>query len=100
MINLFRLFLLVVHWPLRGYVISTLWGWFMVPAFGLNPIGIATGIGLQLLGSVIAPTPMASAATAWPDWDEDKQNIAGSLVGPIVSLTGLAMGAIVHWIST
>ena len=34
---------------LGGWVISILWGWFIVPAFGLPAISIPTAIGIDLL---------------------------------------------------
>ena len=33
----------------RGYVFSTLWGWFMVPIFNLPPINIPLAIGIYLI---------------------------------------------------
>lgn len=32
---------------LRGWVFSVLWGWFIVPIFGLPALGIATAIGVM-----------------------------------------------------
>ncbi|MCU4119322.1 hypothetical protein [Variovorax sp. N23] len=33
----------------RGYVLSILWGWFMVPAFGLPGLTVPLAIGLALV---------------------------------------------------
>ena len=33
----------------RGYVLSVLWGWFMVPGFGVGPLSIPLAIGLSML---------------------------------------------------
>lgn len=33
----------------RGYVLSILWGWFMVPAFGLPALTVPLAIGLSLV---------------------------------------------------
>lgn len=32
----------------EGYVLSVLWGWFIVPQFGLSPLPILLAIGLAL----------------------------------------------------
>ena len=34
---------------LNGFTIMTLWGWFVVPFFGLPPMNIPLGIGMGLL---------------------------------------------------
>lgn len=34
-----------------GFIASILWGWFMVPVFGLPPISIPAAIGLGLVAS-------------------------------------------------
>lgn len=33
----------------HGLVVSTLWGWFVVPTFGLPDIGILTAAGLSMV---------------------------------------------------
>ncbi|MNL15671.1 hypothetical protein D3C87_1366730 [compost metagenome] len=33
----------------RGYVLSILWGWFIVSAFGLPPLTIPLAIGVSLI---------------------------------------------------
>lgn len=34
---------------LRGYVLSILWGWIIVPIFGLPAIGVAQAIGISIV---------------------------------------------------
>lgn len=34
---------------LNGYVLSVLWGWFMVPVFHLPAIGVASGCGIAVV---------------------------------------------------
>ncbi len=43
----------IVGTILRGFVLSILWGWFVVP-FGVPPIGIAWAIGLSLMVGMVA----------------------------------------------
>jgi hypothetical protein len=33
----------------RGYVLSVLWGWFVVPFFGARPLPLAMAIGISLI---------------------------------------------------
>lgn len=37
----------------RGYVMSVLWRWFAVPAFGVSPLSIPMVIGLSILANVL-----------------------------------------------
>ena len=39
---------IVVGAVMNGYVLSVLWGWFVVPVFSVPPLSIATAIGLSL----------------------------------------------------
>ena len=44
--------LLVLNTLVEGLVLSVLWSWFMVSAFGLPPISIPVALGISLLISV------------------------------------------------
>jgi ABC-type phosphate/phosphonate transport system permease subunit len=37
----------------RGYVLSIMWAWFMVPAFGLPPLGVVAAIGVAMTVGMI-----------------------------------------------
>lgn len=37
----------------RGYVLSVLWGWFVVTTFGARPLGIAAAIGVSCVVSFL-----------------------------------------------
>ena len=37
----------------NGYALSVLWGWFMVPTFGLPPLAVAPAIGVSLVVSFL-----------------------------------------------
>lgn len=39
---------IVVGAVMNGYVLSVLWGWFVVPLFSAPPLSVATAIGLSL----------------------------------------------------
>lgn len=40
---------LIVSSLWRGYVLHVLWGWFMVPIFGLPALSVAGAIGVALI---------------------------------------------------
>ena len=40
---------------LNGWVLSILWGWFIVPHFGLPALSIPVAIGIALVVSMLAP---------------------------------------------
>ena len=42
--------------PLEGFVVSAIWGWFIVSLFGLPSLGLAGGIGLILLFRMLRGT--------------------------------------------
>jgi hypothetical protein len=37
----------------KGYVLSILWGWFIVPFFGLAPLTVPMAIGVVLIASFL-----------------------------------------------
>ena len=37
----------------RGVAVSLLWGWFVVPLFAVQPLGIVDAIGLSLLTGLL-----------------------------------------------
>ena len=45
--------LMVATAIMRGYVLSILWGWFVVPIFGVPQIGIAQAIGVAMVVSLM-----------------------------------------------
>lgn len=42
---------------LRGWVLSILWAWFVIPAFNVNQISIALAIGLTMTANLIVKAP-------------------------------------------
>lgn len=47
---------------LRGFVLSILWAWFLVP-LGVPPIGIAGAIGVTLMIDMFIPTNSGKSTT-------------------------------------
>lgn len=70
-----------------GYVVSVLWGWFIVP-LGAPPVGIAHALGLMLMASL----PLLGLAKA-KDEDDALFTIIKSWV---ISLLALGCGWLYH----
>lgn len=63
----------------HGWALSILWGWFVVPAFGMAPLNIPTAIGLSSIGAYISGTNCVSRQDGGTLW-------ASILLGPLISL--------------
>lgn len=61
---------------LRGWTITKLWSWFVVPQFGLKELALFTALGLSLLVDVMTPLPSAAvqAETKVSTQDDDVTN--------------------------
>lgn len=76
---------MVVGATLNGYVISIIWGWFIVPKFGLPSLTIAEAVSVVLVVRAIANQVSKTSNTAnFEDWLSDF--IAYSIVGPFMIL--------------
>ena len=81
--------LMVVTTTWRGYVLSLLWGWFMVPAFGVPALSIPYAIGLSVICAMLARDMKKD-----PDQPEMAELIITALAAPLVFL---AFGWVVRW---
>ncbi len=73
---------------LEGICVSLLWGWFMVPLFDLPSIGVAGGIGMAVLGSLLSNSAPPAKSS-----DEALYRTLLSFVNPVLLL---AIGYIAH----
>jgi uncharacterized protein YqgC (DUF456 family) len=78
--------LLFVTAVLKGWVLSILWGWFIVPIFGLPLLGIVPAIGVSL---ALSYTINGVGSTK----SGDTGSLVGTLVGPFIVLL---FGWVVH----
>lgn len=70
-----------------GYVLSVLWGWFVVPAFGVPHIGVAAAIGIGLLVKAITYQPDASKSDRnEPHVDKMAKSFAVAFLVPLLNL--------------
>lgn len=51
---------MVPAYILHGWVISLIWGWFVVPIFHVPEINIATAIGFEMLVIMLRPIQQAN----------------------------------------
>ena len=68
----------------RGYVLSILWGWFIVPVFGLPALIIPVAIGISIIAGMLTSQKTYNEATdkdakKWLPW-------VTFAVGPAVAL--------------
>ena len=77
--------LLIVESVLRGWVLTYLWGWFLVP-LGLPPIGIAHAIGVALLVGMITHQSQPDCESPSREVSEHIGRVVGHLIGPFVAL--------------
>ncbi len=83
--------MLVAGYAWEGYVLSILWGWFMVTTFGLPAIGIGQAIGLSTIIQIMRPNRIV--------WDEPEVSFA-TKAGRAAAILFLlpALGLFTGWI--
>lgn len=67
---------------LRGFVLTKLWAWFVVPFFGLPALSIPLAIGISLLIGFLAQSPTAKDVESG-DW---KKSFSISILSPLITL--------------
>lgn len=95
------LMVLVISVPINGLLISTTWGWFIVPITGARTISVAEGVGLAMFCSIIGSVATAHL-TKW-DFDFDGESwgsVAGTMAGTmlIVGVAAPLFGLTWAWI--
>ena len=74
----------------RGYVLSVLWGWFVIPVFEAPRLTTVGAIGLSLIASFL--TYQSNAAKK----RDDDALIEALAVAAVVPAMALTMGWVVH----
>lgn len=77
----------------RGFVISVLWQWCVVPTFGGPQVGVAAGIGIALLVGVLVPQGSNNDDGKGFDADAIERTITGAFMKGVAAL---AVGYILH----
>ena len=76
----------------KGFVVTILWGWFIVPHFEMEPLGIATAIGIVILLSLIKGGDISLNKL-----DENKEFVKFLISSTLVPTMALFMGWAVTW---
>lgn len=77
----------------NGYVLSILWGWFMVPTFGLPVLSVAPAIGVALIVSYLT---YQSIDTQEKDEDSTTKLVKSSIMVFIRAALALFIGWIIQ----
>ena len=81
----------------RGYTLSVLWGWFIVPTFGLSPINLAAALGLLsitfLFGGDCSEQPVD---TIKRDEEENMINYLIKVIG--IGIASPAFALLAGWV--
>jgi hypothetical protein len=75
----------------NGYVLSVLWGWFVVPTFGMQPLALAPAIGLALVASSLTHQYKKDAKS-------EKSEIGETIYAFSLMMVQPAMLLLVGWI--
>ncbi len=79
--------LMIVTLPLNGVALKLLWGWFMVPTFGLPVISLVQATGIALVIRFLTQRHIPR------DEDEEKQLFNHEIFVPVLAI---AFGWSVH----
>jgi hypothetical protein len=89
--GVFGLLALSAMW--KGYVLTILWGWFVVPTFGLPTLALAPAIGMSLVVSFLTHQSDATKEQEGSSSDRLAKSAALALLYPALVL---GFGAVVR----
>jgi len=78
--------LLVIGAVWKGYILTVLWDWFMVPTFGLSPLALAPAMGLILLVSFLTHQSDAVKEPEGTSYEKTVKAISYTLLLPAMVL--------------
>jgi len=80
----------------QGYVGSVLWGWFIVPPFGIKSLSVTEAIGLTLVAKFFSHVPTISKVKDKDEKPLIEQTVDGVSIAFGVPAISLLFGWIVH----
>lgn len=88
----------IVNTVVRGYVVKTFWGWFILSQFkNLPDLSLSGCIGLSLFASIITYSMSFTTAQRTESSDDSsKTAIFNQLVFFISCMSSLLVGSVVH----
>lgn len=75
----------------KGYALTLLWAWFVVPTFGMAPLALAPAIGLATVASYLTHQYMPKVTKEGSQLDQLGHAVGNMVLGP-------AMALLVGWI--
>ena len=81
---------------LRGWVLTVMWGWFMVPVFNAPSISIAAGLGISMIVSFLTSEHKPATKSETPKseaWLRLAEQLVFAILYPLLTL---AVGYIVQ----
>ena len=72
--------LIFVGSAIQAYVISTLWGWYIVPFFGMKPLPLSVAFGISLMVNYLQPINHSK------DERKSSEKISQNLLRPVLVL--------------
>ncbi len=79
----------------QGFVLTKVWGWFVVPSFGLTTLSIPVAIGLVCTMRLL--TGLYNQATVF-DKDDSKEDTFGKAIG-VMFIAPLIL-LVIAWVAT
>lgn len=91
------LFVIVFSAIFDGFVLSVLWGWFIVPAFHVSQLTLPLAIGVSMVVAMLTNRTAGNSR----EQEKDKKDIGETLLSSffialLVPLITLGISAIVH----
>jgi hypothetical protein len=87
---------MIISAVVRAYVIAKLWSWYVVSAFNVPEITMATAFGFSLLAGLFL-TPPTTPKTEGKDTATLIGEMVGAFIGVLISYAfTLIVGAVVH----
>jgi hypothetical protein len=71
---------------MNGYVLSVLWGWFVVPLFSAPPLSVATAIGLSLAVGMLVSHESSSSSGKKDTSDAIAAVVSRVILAPLFTL--------------
>jgi len=82
----------------NGYVLSVLWGWFIVTTFEARPLGVANAIGLACVVGYLTHQYRPKTTADKNDFEAFVDSLVHIVTRPAVAL--LAGWVVSHWVQS
>ncbi len=76
---IFMVFSTIVCTLYKGFVLKTLWAWFIVPTFGLPALAMSVAIGVSLVVGLLAYQPSSDKSKSGTEIEQIGESMAWCL---------------------